>query len=130
MQKYSHLPDVKRIHKARRVPKFIKKETEQAMVQKEKRRRKETNVIKHSKQGTHKYTHEKGKVVVTIRLLINMLLRFERDERCLCRMFASSNACSSACDPKRKTRGSSGRTSAWRLSTTGLWLKLKLAKSI
>jgi len=64
VQKYSHLPEVKRIHKARRVPKFIKKETEQAMVQKEKRRRKETNVIKHSKPGTQKYTDEKGKVVV------------------------------------------------------------------
>ena len=64
VQKYSHLPEVKRIHKARRVPKFIKKETEQAMVQKEKRRRKETNVIKHSKPGTHKYTDEKGKAVV------------------------------------------------------------------
>ena len=64
VQKYSHLPEVKRIHKARRVPKFVKKETEQAMVQKEKRRRNETNVIKHSKPGTQKYTDEKGKVVV------------------------------------------------------------------
>ena len=35
----------------------------EAMVQKEKRRRKETNVIKHSKPGM-KYTDEKGKVVV------------------------------------------------------------------
>lgn len=64
VQKYAHLPEVKRIHKARRVPKFIKKETEAARVQKEKRRRKETNVIKHSKPGTQKYTDEKGKVIV------------------------------------------------------------------
>jgi WD repeat and SOF domain-containing protein 1 len=64
VQKYAHLPEVKRIAKSRRVPKFIKKETEMAMVQKEKRRRKEGNVVKHSKAGTKSFTDERGKVVV------------------------------------------------------------------
>jgi len=46
------------------VPKFVKKETAQAMVQKEKRMRKETNVINHSKPGTKKFTDEKAKAIV------------------------------------------------------------------
>mmetsp|Transcript_16003 Transcript_16003/g.33566 ORF Transcript_16003/g.33566 Transcript_16003/m.33566 type:complete len:526 (+) Transcript_16003:226-1803(+) len=64
VQKYVHLPEVKRIAKSRRVPKFIKKETEMARVQKEKRRRKEGNVVKHSKPGTKGFTDEKAKAVV------------------------------------------------------------------
>ena len=64
VQKYVHLPEVKRISKGRRVPKFVKKETAQAMVQKEKRMRKETNVINHSKPGTKKFTDEKAKAIV------------------------------------------------------------------
>mmetsp|Transcript_21435 Transcript_21435/g.46581 ORF Transcript_21435/g.46581 Transcript_21435/m.46581 type:complete len:517 (+) Transcript_21435:329-1879(+) len=64
VQKYVHLPEVKRISKSRRVPKFVKKETQAAMVQKEKRRRKEGNMVKHSKPGTKKFTDEKGKTIV------------------------------------------------------------------
>ncbi|KAL7528996.1 hypothetical protein ACHAXR_002736 [Thalassiosira sp. AJA248-18] len=64
VQKYVHLPEVKRISKSRRVPKFVKKETQAAMVQKEKRRRKEGNVVKHSKAGTKKFTDEKAKAIV------------------------------------------------------------------
>eukprot|EP00804_Cyclotella_cryptica_P010737 CCRYP_005521-RA/>CCRYP_005521-RA protein AED:0.04 eAED:0.04 QI:0/0/0.5/1/0/0/2/343/521 len=64
VQKYAHLPEVKRIAKSRRVPKFVKKETQMAMLQKEKRRRKEENVVKHSKPGTKSFTDEKGKLVV------------------------------------------------------------------
>lgn len=64
VQKYVHLPEVKRIAKGRRVPKFVKKETAQAMVQKEKRMRKESNVINHSKPGTKKFTDEKAKAIV------------------------------------------------------------------
>ena len=64
VSKYAHLPEVKRISRGRRVPKFVKKETAQAMVQKEKRRRKEGNVVKHSKPGTKKYTDEKAKSIV------------------------------------------------------------------
>lgn len=64
VQKYVHLPEVKRISKSRRVPKFIKKETAGALVQKEKRRRKEGNVVKHSKPGTKKFTDEKSKAII------------------------------------------------------------------
>jgi len=64
VQKYVHLPEVKRISKSRRVPKFVKKETQAALVQKEKRRRKEGNVVKHSKPGTKKFTDEKARAVV------------------------------------------------------------------
>lgn len=64
VQKYVHLPEVKRISKSRRVPKFVKKETAQAMVQKEKRMRKEANVINHSKPGTKKFTDEKAKSII------------------------------------------------------------------
>ena len=64
VQKYVHLPEIKRISKSRKVPKFIKKETAMAQVQKEKTRRKESNVVKHSKPGTKKFTDEKGKAVV------------------------------------------------------------------
>ena len=64
VSKYVHLPEVKRISKSRRVPKFIKKETQMAMVQKEKRRRKEGNVVRHSKRGTKKFTDEKASSIV------------------------------------------------------------------
>ena len=64
VQKYVHLPEIKRIAESRRVPKSVKKETEMAQTQKEKKRRKEENVVKHSKKGTKGFTDEKGKVVV------------------------------------------------------------------
>lgn len=64
VSKYVHLPDVKRISKSRRVPSFVKKQTSMAMIQKEKRRRKEGNVVKHSKPGTKKFTDEKAKSIV------------------------------------------------------------------
>jgi WD repeat and SOF domain-containing protein 1 len=62
--KYAHLPEVKRIHGGRRVPKLIKKETQAAVVQKEKRRRVEGNVVKHSRPGTTKFTDDKAKAIV------------------------------------------------------------------
>lgn len=64
VSKYEHLPEVRRISKTRRLPKFVKTQTQAAIVQKEKRRRKETNVVKHSKPGTKKYTDEKSKAIV------------------------------------------------------------------
>lgn len=64
VQKYVHLPEVKRISKSRILPKFVKKQTAQEFVQKEKRRRKEGNVVKHSKPGTKKFTDEKAKSIV------------------------------------------------------------------
>ena len=67
MQKYEHLPEVRRIARGRRLPKLIKKQTQEALAQKEKRRRKEGNVVKHSKPGTKKFTDDKaGAVVKTV----------------------------------------------------------------
>ena len=43
--KYAHLPEVKCIHGGRRVPKMIKKGMQVIVVQKEKRRRVEGNVV-------------------------------------------------------------------------------------
>ena len=62
--KYAHLPEVKRIHGGRRVPKMIKKGTQAIVVQKEKRRRVEGNVVKHSRPGTTKFTDDKAKAIV------------------------------------------------------------------
>jgi len=64
VKKYVHMPEVKRIHKARRVPKIIKKTTAMFQIQKDSRRRKEKNVVKHSKKGTVKFTDEKKKAIV------------------------------------------------------------------
>ena len=66
VKKYAHLPEVKRIYKSRRIPRFIKKETQAAMVQKEKRRRVEGNVVKHSRPGTAKFTDDKAKAIVRV----------------------------------------------------------------
>ena len=52
--KYAHLPEVKCIHGGRRVLKMIKKGTQAIVVQKEKRRRVEGNVVRHSRPGTTK----------------------------------------------------------------------------
>ena len=43
IQKYKHMPDVKRIHTARKVPKFIKSQTALQTLQKESRQRKKEN---------------------------------------------------------------------------------------
>lgn len=63
IKKYQHLPEVKKIHRARKTPKTIKKQTQQAIIQKESAERKQANRIKHSKPGTHKFTSERKKVV-------------------------------------------------------------------
>ena len=66
VKKYGHLPEVTRIYKSRRVPKYIKKETQAATVQREKRRRVEGNVVKHSRPGTAKFTDDKAKAIVRV----------------------------------------------------------------
>ncbi len=63
IKKYEHLPQIKTIHRARKIPKTIKKQTEQAIIQKESSERKQANRIKHSKPGTFKFTSERKKVV-------------------------------------------------------------------
>ena len=62
--KYAHLPEVKRIHGGRRVPKMIKKGTQTIMVQKEKSRRVEGNVVRHSRPSITKFTEDKAKAIV------------------------------------------------------------------
>lgn len=63
IQKYQHLPQIKTIHRARKIPKTIKKQTEQAIIQKESADRKQANRIKHSKPGTYQFTSERKKIV-------------------------------------------------------------------
>ena len=43
---------------------MIKKETQATVVQKEKRRRVEGNVVKHSRPGTTEFTNNRVKVIV------------------------------------------------------------------
>jgi DDB1- and CUL4-associated factor 13 len=64
VKKYQHLPEVKQISRSRKVPKVIKKQTAQTIVQKESAERKQANRIKHSKPGTYTFTSERTKVVV------------------------------------------------------------------
>ena len=64
IRKYQHLPQVKQIHKSRKIPKVIKKQTQQAILQKESAERKQANRIKHSKPGTFEFTSERKKIVV------------------------------------------------------------------
>jgi len=64
IQKHQHLPEVRRIHKSRKIPKVIQKQTAQALIQKESAKRKQTNRIKHSKPGTYEHESERKKAVV------------------------------------------------------------------
>mmetsp|Transcript_116690 Transcript_116690/g.174226 ORF Transcript_116690/g.174226 Transcript_116690/m.174226 type:complete len:453 (-) Transcript_116690:47-1405(-) len=63
VKKYEHLPEVKKIYRSRKIPKTIKKQTNQAIIQKESAERKQSNRIKHSKPGTYKHESERKKVV-------------------------------------------------------------------
>ena len=64
IKRYKHVPEVKRIHKARRVPKVIKKQTAQSLIQKESADRKHANRVKYDKKGEHKFVAERKKTVV------------------------------------------------------------------
>jgi WD repeat and SOF domain-containing protein 1 len=63
IRKYEHLPGIKKIHRSRKVPKVIKKQTAQSIIQKESAERKQANRIKHSKLGTYKFESERKKIV-------------------------------------------------------------------
>lgn len=63
IKKYQHLPEVKKIHRSRKIPKVIKKQTQQAIIQKESAERKQANRVKHSKPGTHVFKSERQQVV-------------------------------------------------------------------
>lgn len=68
IKKYQHLPEVKKIHRSRKVPKLIKKQTQQAIIMKESADRKTANRVKYSskkKKGEqHKFVSERQKTVV------------------------------------------------------------------
>jgi WD repeat and SOF domain-containing protein 1 len=63
IKKHQHLPEVQRIHRSRKIPKVIQKQTQQAIIQKASAERKQANRIKHSKPGTYKFESERKKVV-------------------------------------------------------------------
>mmetsp|Transcript_12581 Transcript_12581/g.29462 ORF Transcript_12581/g.29462 Transcript_12581/m.29462 type:complete len:461 (+) Transcript_12581:159-1541(+) len=63
VKKYQHLPSVKKIHRSRKIPKTIRKQTQQAIIQKESAERKQANRIKHSKPGTYSFKSDRKKVV-------------------------------------------------------------------
>jgi WD repeat and SOF domain-containing protein 1 len=64
VKKFQHMPQVKNIMKQRNLPKFIKKQGAMKQLQKEGSKRKEENIIKHSKAGSVERKGERDKVVV------------------------------------------------------------------
>lgn len=64
IQKYKHMPEVGRIHRSRKIPKLIKKQTNIAHIQKESRERKLQNRINHSKPGSIVVVPPKKQAVV------------------------------------------------------------------
>jgi DDB1- and CUL4-associated factor 13 len=64
IKRYEHLPEVRKIAKARKIPKVIQNQTKQFQIQKESAARKQTNRVKYSKNGEHKFVSERKKVVV------------------------------------------------------------------
>ena len=64
VKKYKHMPEVRKIHGARKTPRLIKKQTALALVGKESARRKHDNRVKHSKPGSIVAKGEREKTVV------------------------------------------------------------------
>lgn len=64
VNKYKHLPQVKKISRSRKVPKYIKKQTAVAHLQKESEMRKQDNRVKYDKKGQYKFESERKKTVV------------------------------------------------------------------
>lgn len=64
IKRYQHMPEVRRIHKSRAVPKTIKKQTEQARIQKESTDRKQANRVKYDRRDEYKFEPEREKIVV------------------------------------------------------------------
>ena len=59
IQRYQHLPEVRKIHRSRKIPKVIRNQTKQATIQKESQHRKQANRIKFSKNGEFKAERDK-----------------------------------------------------------------------
>ena len=64
VKKYKHMPEVRKIHGARKTPKLVKKQTALAQVGKESARRKHDNRVKHSKPGSIVAESEREKTIV------------------------------------------------------------------
>lgn len=64
IQRYQHLPEVRAIHKSRKIPVTIRKQTQQAIIQKQSAERKHANSVKYDKSGSKVFTSEKRKAVV------------------------------------------------------------------
>lgn len=64
VKKYQHLPEVRKISRARKIPKVIQNQTKQAVIQKDSAARKQANRVKYSKDGAHKFVAERDKTVV------------------------------------------------------------------
>jgi len=62
VKKYEHMPEVRRIHKSRKIPKLIKKQTAVKHLQKESQQRKQGNRVKYDK--TEQFVAERKKTVV------------------------------------------------------------------
>lgn len=62
VRRYQHVPEVRKISRARRIPKAIKNQTKQALAHKESQQRKQANRVKYSKDG--KFVAERDKAVV------------------------------------------------------------------
>jgi len=64
IKKYEHMPDIRRIHTSRKVPKFIKKQTSVGQDQKESQQRKQANRAKYDKSGKDQFVSDRKTVVV------------------------------------------------------------------
>ncbi|GMI15193.1 hypothetical protein TrVE_jg7592 [Triparma verrucosa] len=64
VKKFEHMPEVRNIVKSRNMPKFVKKQTAMAQIQHASAKRKEGNIIKHSKKGSVAWKGERAKAIV------------------------------------------------------------------
>jgi WD repeat and SOF domain-containing protein 1 len=64
VQKYDNMPEIQTIYKSRKIPKFIKKQTQIAKIQKESQDRKQENRLKYDKKGVEQFVSERKKIVV------------------------------------------------------------------
>ena len=64
VKRYEHLPEIRRISKARKIPKAIRNQARQQRIVKESQQRKQANRVKYSKNGEHKFIPEKEKTIV------------------------------------------------------------------
>jgi len=63
-KRYGHLPEIRRIAKHQHLPRWIKGKKEQLRQSKIARKKKENNIVKHSKPGSVPFIEEKRKAVI------------------------------------------------------------------